>query len=239
MPSCQVFQNDIHPNDINQGSLGNCYFLAVLSTMAERPESVKAVFYTKEVNSAGIYLVYFYLNGIKQPVIVDDFIPVNGNQPAFSSTREDEIWAMLMEKAWAKIQGTYARTVGGLPADAGIHTMGVPGVSIWHDNLNDTEKLWRKIKEADVKQYNLMAGTRGQGEENNGMGIYGGHAYSLISCHEVETAEGLVRLVKLRNPWGSGEWKGAWSDDCDRWTDELREKVGATKAEDGIFFIDF
>lgn len=158
--------------------------------MAERPDSVKAVFYTKEVNAAGIYLMYFYINGIKSPVIVDDYIPVNGNRPAFSSTRENEIWAILMEKAWAKLQGTYARTVGGLPAEAGIHTMGVPAITILHDNLKDKEKLWLKIKEADTKQFNLMAGTRGQGEANNGMGIYGGHAYSLISAHEVETDEG-------------------------------------------------
>ena len=105
--------------------------------MAERPDSVKAAFYTQEINAAGVYLIYFYVNGIKTPVIVDDYIPVQGSRPAFSSTRENEIWAILMEKAWAKLQGTYARTVGGLPADAGIHTMGVPGLSVWHDDRNE------------------------------------------------------------------------------------------------------
>ena len=34
----QVFRDGIHPNDINQGQLGDCYFLAVLSSMAEFPE---------------------------------------------------------------------------------------------------------------------------------------------------------------------------------------------------------
>ena len=41
-----VFSNGIEPNDIEQGSLGDCYFLAVLSAMAENPEEVKRRFVT-------------------------------------------------------------------------------------------------------------------------------------------------------------------------------------------------
>lgn len=26
------------------------------------------------------------------------------------------------------------------------------------------------------------------------------------------------KLVKLRNPWGKGEWKGDWSDESYKWT---------------------
>jgi hypothetical protein len=35
-PDVKVFDESISPNDINQGALGNCYFLAVLSAMAEK-----------------------------------------------------------------------------------------------------------------------------------------------------------------------------------------------------------
>ena len=47
------------------------------------------------------------------------------------------------------------------------------------------------------------------------------------------------RVIKLRNPWGKGEWKGKWSDNDKRWTQELREKMNHKSKNDGIFFIDF
>lgn len=31
----------------------------------------------------------------------------------------------------------------------------------------------------------------------------------------------IERLVKLRNPWGKGEWRGDWSDDSYKWTARL------------------
>jgi hypothetical protein len=43
----------------------------------------------------------------------------------------------------------------------------------------------------------------------------------------------------LRNPWGSGEWTGDWSDNSPLWTEELRKKVGCVAADDGTFHIPY
>ena len=48
-----------------------------------------------------------------------------------------------------------------------------------------------------------------------GPGLVSGHAYSLLAAKELSNG---VRLVKLRNPWGRFEWKGAWSDNSELWT---------------------
>ena len=68
----------INPNDIRQGCLGNCYFLAVLASMAEEPRNIEMRFITKEMNKAGIYLMTFFVNGCVTPVVVDDFVPCKG-----------------------------------------------------------------------------------------------------------------------------------------------------------------
>ena len=48
-------------------------------------------------------------------------------------------------------------------------------------------------------------------------GLVAGHAYSLIQAREVREhgrvgagAGATFRLVQLRNPWGTFEWKGRW-----------------------------
>lgn len=115
----EVFKNSISPDDISQGALGNCYFLSALSSLAEFQQNIENRFETKEVNSAGIYLLTLYVNGVLTPIIVDDWIPVTrNNKPAFSSTHDEELWVILLEKAWAKLHKTYARTEGGLPSFA-------------------------------------------------------------------------------------------------------------------------
>lgn len=67
-----VFSGGIDPNDINQGELGDCYFLATCSSIAEDPDRVKDLFITQQSNAAGIYLLKLWVNGIETPVIIDD-----------------------------------------------------------------------------------------------------------------------------------------------------------------------
>ena len=78
-------------------------------------------------------------------------------------------------------------------------------------------------------------------EEAETDGIVMGHAYTLLSVAQVTDAEGTAhKLVKLRNPWGSGEWQGRWSDKSDLWTDDLRQLVGHDgDKDDGIFWMAF
>ena len=82
-----------------------------------------------------------------------------------------------------------------------------------------------------------MAASHGQGEVRSSEGVISGHAYSLISIHEFNHKGEEVKLLKLRNPWGSGEWQGDWSDNSALWTPALRKQVGAVSGDDGAFFI--
>jgi len=85
----------------------------------------------------------------------------------------------------------------------------------------------------------LMCSSAGEGEKNLGDGIITGHAYSVISLYEFEHEDEQVRLLKLRNPWGQGEWTGDWSDKSPLWTEELKQKLSWSDNDDGMFFIPF
>jgi len=41
----------------------------------------------------------------------------------------------------------------------------------------------------------------------------------------------------LRNPWGTFEWTGDWSDKSTKWTPELKKQLNFVAADDGIFWM--
>lgn len=80
------------------------------------------------------------------------------------------------------------------------------------------------------------------------VGICGSHAYSLLSAVELYENQGRyskdnrtgrkIQLILLRNPWGSSEWKGEWSDYDTKWKDPaLRKLLDHEITDDGSFFM--
>ncbi len=66
------------------------------------------------------YGCYYRINGIWKLVLVDDYFPCYGRWGknfAFSATNGNELWVVLLEKAWAKLNGNYAKTIGGEPQE--------------------------------------------------------------------------------------------------------------------------
>lgn len=97
-----------------QGSIGDCYFLSAISALAENDFRIKNLFPNLEINPHGIYMVRILFQGILREVVVDDYIPVSPqNTPLFAKPAGGrEIWVMILEKAWAKIHGSYGAIVG-------------------------------------------------------------------------------------------------------------------------------
>ena len=69
----------IRPADIRQGSIGNCWFMAAASAIAEYPGRMEKIFLNNvnEVSKLGIYAVNFYTLGVPHTVIVDDYLPLD------------------------------------------------------------------------------------------------------------------------------------------------------------------
>jgi hypothetical protein len=234
-PKGYVLFKNIEPGDIKQGCLGNWYFLSALSALAEKEDYIKRIFMNKEANKAGIYIINFILGGLNYKVSVDDHIPYYSQKgkPAFSQSKESELWVMIVEKAWAKVNGNYENSIKGFVSEAFRALTGAPVVFFKHNYVTD---LWDEIFEANLKDYVICASS-GEADPTNAsykeMGLISKHAYAVIETLPVNG----IRLLKIRNPWGHKEWQGDWSDEWPGWTEELKELAGWENKDDGVFFM--
>lgn len=91
-------------------------------------------------------------NGHWIDIVVDDWIPVKGDEPVFSKANGHELWVILLEKAWAKLHGCYQRIESGLAYQALRDLTGAHSYLINMAKM-DREELWAKIKDADDSDY--------------------------------------------------------------------------------------
>lgn len=121
----------ITPTSIEQRVLGDCYFLAAICAIAEHPERLERIIHSKKVNSQGLYCVSIFLTGNWEQVYLDDWFAIDtgcGYRVAFSCTKDQQIWLMLLLKAWAKVNGGYLNICGGMPLEPMTDLTGAPGV---------------------------------------------------------------------------------------------------------------
>ena len=235
----KVFEEGTSADDILQGSIGDCYFLSAIGSLCRFPKLIDRLFYSKEKTKQHEYGIYIFINGLWELVLIDDYFPYIGTsfkQFAFGSSRGDELWLSLLEKAWAKINGCYAKIgCGGTPNE--VFDVLTEAYSEYYPIKSNQDNLWSKMIDAKNKGYVMTAGTSGDVlnlpiEE---MGLSPGHAYTVLDLHEINGE----KVVRLRNPWGNGEYSGDWSDSSKKWTEELKKKYGLIKKNDGDFFMSY
>ena len=232
-----VFHNGIAVEDIVQGKICDCYFLSVLGSLCKFPELVENLFYFKEKTKEHIYGIYFYINGHKKLVLIDDFLPYVGvgfKQFAMSKSEENEIWVALIEKAWAKINGNYIRIgCGGSPNEVfDVLTEAYSEEVTVKPAVKET--LWKKLIDGEKKGFVMTAGTSANDDVED-VGLSQGHAFTVLGIHEIKGE----RVVRLRNPWGEGEFNGDWSDFSSKWTEDLKQQYKYYEKEDGDFFMGY
>jgi len=112
--------------DVIQGNLGTCYFLSTIAALAENPSRIMQLFegINDECQMAfckkyGIWGVKFFINGKWTTIVISDEFPYyvdnHGKFPIqpIGAKINGELWPALLEKAWAKIYGTYAKVQSG------------------------------------------------------------------------------------------------------------------------------
>ena len=98
-------------NDINQGYLGDCYFLSSLAEVADKdPSLITSMFCANGNNTYG---VRFYVNGTAEYVTVNTQLADGGTIFNYAT----DIWASLAEKAYAQLQAGGAVTGNTISGD--------------------------------------------------------------------------------------------------------------------------
>ena len=232
-----LFEGTIELNDINQGSLGDCYFLASIAALTKYPNLIYNMFKTKEINEKGYYEIMFFIDGKFQIIIVDDYLPVNKETGLieFARPNKNEIWVCLLEKAWAKVNGGYSNIIKGWMHQALQTFTGFASSSLNHTGMSK-EEVWNKITSALVKDCIIACSSKKDVESK---GLVNSHAYTLVQINIIESKGNKVNLVKMRNTWGFKEWTGDWGDNSDLWGDEEKAQVEFEKKDDGVFFMTF
>ena len=221
--------------DATQGMLNNGYFISSLSAIAEDPAILRQMFLNHYANKHALYGLKFYLQGLPTVVFVDDFFPCfdyNQKEPVFTKPKGKELWAMIAEKAWAKIYKSYLATEIGTQEEALENLTGAPSFGFFTKEQTEDE-TWQILNRANSKGYIMGATSDVAAAESELTGLVIDQCYTIISVHEVEGH----RLLKMRNPWGRFEWKGAYCDGSPLWTAHMKKSVDYLNAADGVFFI--
>ncbi len=121
-----LISDGVSHHDVCQGALGDCWLLAACACLAERgPALLKRLFLTREVDPHGKYRIQLYDDRVADWVtlVVDDWVPCSADgQPLFTKPNGNELWMLLLEKAFAKFCGSYAALDGGFALWA-LHVM--------------------------------------------------------------------------------------------------------------------
>uniref|UniRef100_A0A452QMF6 Calpain-3 n=1 Tax=Ursus americanus TaxID=9643 RepID=A0A452QMF6_URSAM len=234
--------------DICQGDLGDCWFLAAIACLTLNERLLFRVIphdqsFTE--NYAGIFHFQFWRYGDWVDVVIDDCLPTYNDQLVFTkSNHRNEFWSALLEKAYAKLHGSYEALKGGNTTEAMEDFTG--GVTEFFE-IKDAPRDMYKIMKKAIERGSLMGCSIDtivpvQYETRMACGLVKGHAYSVTGLEEALFKGEKVKLVRLRNPWGQVEWNGSWSDGWKDWSfvDKAEKaRLQHQVTEDGEFWMSY
>ena len=193
-----------------------------------------------------------FASGVEHRLELDDFLPCNVHKQyagagrrftngstvwvtcgtAFATPVKGELWVPLLEKAWAKIHGSYSSTIAGHPNKALTDLTGAP-CSCYFTTSKEAAELWDIVRDAERQRFVCCASAKDDSQISSGsaQGLTLSHAYTVLGSRTLSKAHGGVRLIRLRNPHGKHSWRGDWGVGSAKWANadedpELAEALG-------------
>uniref|UniRef100_A0A8C9YZA0 Calpain 9 n=1 Tax=Sander lucioperca TaxID=283035 RepID=A0A8C9YZA0_SANLU len=239
---------DADRTDICQGQLGDCWLLAAIASLTLKKDAMARVVPRDQEfdrRYAGIFHFQFWHHNQWLDVVVDDRLPAVRNKLIMlHSATNNEFWSALLEKAYAKLHGSYESLKGGSTMEAMEDFTG--GVAEIYETKSAPGNLYAIMKNA-IDRGSMMGcsidiTSSAESEAKTTTGLVKGHAYSITGLDEVIVRGQKVQLVRIRNPWGQVEWNGPWSDDAREWNyvdAAEKARLQQNSSDDGEFWMEF
>ncbi|XP_067650181.1 calpain-1 catalytic subunit-like [Haliotis asinina] len=242
----QLFVDGTERYDVMQYGFGTCWFLAILSSLADKPRLLNKLINTESYapRTDGICHCKLWKFGEWVDIYIDDYLPLFRGQTglglysAQSGTASNELWVSFLEKALAKMYGSYCVvSKGGWPSEAYLAlTGGVTETVFLAYYTSRPHDLFQRLHKALQAGATVSCGMRKR--YTGDLGLIGRHAYTLNKTAKVQRHNGeVVNLIRLRNPHATSEWTGKWSDGSLEW--KTLDKGGDLRQmkDDGEFWM--
>ncbi|CAF3765660.1 unnamed protein product [Rotaria socialis] len=193
------------PSDIAQGALGNCWLVAALALVSEKPRLLEHILLTKTINNEGVYMVRVCHNGLWKTIIIDDCFPCTRHKNlVFTQAKRRQLYVPLIEKSCAKLFGSYAALRSGNMREGLQLLTGAPCDYIDLQPTNNTldgDMAWAQLLSACESKLLIgvsSGGTAVSSEEYAHVHIHKDHAFSLLAANALRDAS--WRFVLVRDP---------------------------------------
>ncbi|XP_060727943.1 calpain-10 [Tachysurus vachellii] len=243
-----LFPDDYTEAYPKQGILGDCWLLCACTMLLKNRYLLDQVMPPGQCvwgqrGYTGQFRFQFWRNGHWTEVQIDDRLPCINNTPCFSRCHSPmAFWVALLEKAYAKLHGSYEHLWAGQVCEAVVDLSG--GVAErWSltksVNTPGGKSLFSELSQEMRKQSYISCCVHETPIGSPEQGQF--HALSVMEWKTVKTSAGAeVQLLQIRNPWGRRCWKGAWTEKGAGWTlldpSWSADLLGRTK--DGEFWVD-
>lgn len=199
LDKCETF-------DVIPGKLGDKWLVSCLGVLY----LCKGLFYRvvpadqrMDTSYAGVFRFRLWWCGQWLEVLVDDRLPtVNGKLAFLQTSQTDQLWPALLEKAYAKLHGSYEALKYGSLLDGLADLTGGITESIVMPELSDGSALRTLLDTSSVVTAHYFPPPA---EDKTATSLELEMNYRIYDVQKVDTTNEPVYLIRLRRPLGHGE----------------------------------